>query len=147
MSSRSRDPTHPRSKQQKQWRTVYVDMKAKSTSRLPEHFFVQFTVWAQRTLTGFLHLQVALNERTRAPLNTLQGLCSALWHCKKSDIRCIFSCRAAEKINIDRFLFLRRRVLPFSAFTKRMEPRIGWEGSAGVAFSRLRRNMVSFRTQ
>ena len=80
-------------------------MKAKSTSRLPEHFFVQFTVWAQRTLTGFLYLQVALDERTRAPLNTLQGLCSALWHCENSDIRCIFSCRAAEKINIDRYFF------------------------------------------
>ena len=76
-------------------------MKAKSTRRLQEHFLVRFTFWAQPTLTGFLLLQVALNERTRAPLNTVEGLCSALWLGEKSDVRCILIMARHRKIHID----------------------------------------------
>ena len=83
----------------------FVKMKAKLTRRLQEHFLVRFTFWAQPTLTGFLLLQVALNERTRAPLNTVEGLCSALWLGEKSDVRCYLSWRATEKIHIDCFFF------------------------------------------
>ena len=121
MSSRSRDPTHPRSKQPKNWRTVHVDMKAKSTSRLQEHFFVRFTMWAQPTLTGFLPLQVALNERTHAPLNPLQELCSALWLREKSDLRFIFSWRAAKKYTSIGFFFF-----CVSVFSRFQRSQTGW---------------------
>ena len=106
---------------QKKRRTVYVDMKAKSTRRLQEHFLVRFTSWAQPTLTGFLPLQVALNERTRAPLNPLQELCSTLWLREKSDLRFIFSWRAAKKINIDCLFFF-----CVSVFSRFQRSQTGW---------------------